>query len=80
MLYNKICTLLASNDRSSFAIVFRTLVLEIVVVLMYLAYLSQERSLALEENRPVPSLYCSADIRPLKMEDFRHAHEQVCCD
>ncbi|KAM5564008.1 hypothetical protein ABKV19_018565 [Rosa sericea] len=38
----------------------------------------KERSLALEENRPVPLLYCSADIRPLKMEDFKHAHEQVC--
>ncbi|KAK9945570.1 hypothetical protein M0R45_011078 [Rubus argutus] len=38
----------------------------------------KEKSLALEENRPLPSLYCSADIRSLKMEDFRHAHEQVC--
>lgn len=34
VLYNKICTLLASNDRSSFAIVFGTSVLEIVVVLL----------------------------------------------
>ncbi|XP_050363356.1 uncharacterized protein LOC126782190 [Argentina anserina] len=38
----------------------------------------KERSLALEENRPFPTLYCSADVRPLKMEDFKHAHEQVC--
>ncbi|XP_008368993.1 uncharacterized protein LOC126615117 isoform X3 [Malus sylvestris] len=38
----------------------------------------KERSLALAENRPVPELYCSTDIRPLKMEDFKHAHEQVC--
>ncbi|XP_068310398.1 uncharacterized protein [Pyrus communis] len=38
----------------------------------------KERSLALAENRPVPDLYCSTDIRPLKMEDFKHAHEQVC--
>ncbi|XP_061347252.1 uncharacterized protein LOC133292819 [Gastrolobium bilobum] len=30
----------------------------------------RERSLALAES--------SADIRPLKMEDFRYAHEQVC--
>ncbi|KAM1449537.1 hypothetical protein PS2_008180 [Malus domestica] len=37
----------------------------------------KERSLALAENRPVPELYCSTDIRPLKMEDFKHAHEQV---
>ncbi|KAM0998437.1 hypothetical protein ACFX2I_008176 [Malus domestica] len=38
----------------------------------------KERSLALAENRPVPELYCSTDIRPLKMEDFKHAHGQVC--
>ncbi|CAN6558667.1 unnamed protein product [Malus baccata var. baccata] len=38
----------------------------------------KEGSLALAENRPVPELYCSTDIRPLKMEDFKHAHEQVC--
>ncbi|KAB2609588.1 hypothetical protein D8674_042418 [Pyrus ussuriensis x Pyrus communis] len=38
----------------------------------------KERILALAENRPVPELYCSTDIRPLKMEDFKHAHEQVC--
>ncbi|KAM1583622.1 hypothetical protein ACFX10_031220 [Malus domestica] len=38
----------------------------------------KERSLALAENRPVPELYCSTNIRPLKMEDFKHAHEQVC--
>ncbi|KAM2672577.1 hypothetical protein EV1_008247 [Malus domestica] len=38
----------------------------------------KERSLALAENRPVPELYCSTDIRPLKMEDFKHAHDQVC--
>ncbi|KAM2049784.1 hypothetical protein ACFX1T_008152 [Malus domestica] len=38
----------------------------------------KERSLALAENRPVPELYCNTDIRPLKMEDFKHAHDQVC--
>ncbi|KAK4273203.1 hypothetical protein QN277_021650 [Acacia crassicarpa] len=37
----------------------------------------KERSLALAENRPLPPLYGSTDVRPLKMEDFRHAHEQV---
>ncbi|KAI4349647.1 hypothetical protein L6164_010211 [Bauhinia variegata] len=38
----------------------------------------KERNLALAENRPSPPLRSSADIRPLKMEDFRYAHEQVC--
>ncbi|XP_044502674.1 uncharacterized protein LOC123223545 isoform X2 [Mangifera indica] len=38
----------------------------------------KERALALAENRPSPALYNSADVRPLKMEDFRYAHEQVC--
>ncbi|CAL5208915.1 unnamed protein product [Lathyrus oleraceus] len=38
----------------------------------------KERSLALSENKPEPELCSSADIRPLKMEDFRYAHEQVC--
>lgn len=30
------------------------------------------------ENRPSPPLYSSADVRPLKMDDFKYAHEQVC--
>lgn len=38
----------------------------------------KERSSALAENRPLPALYSSSDIRPLRMEDFRYAHEQVC--
>ncbi|KAJ4727660.1 AAA-type ATPase family protein [Melia azedarach] len=38
----------------------------------------QERALALSENRPSPALYSSADIRSLRMDDFRYAHEQVC--
>ncbi|GAU39552.1 hypothetical protein TSUD_38050 [Trifolium subterraneum] len=38
----------------------------------------KERSLALAENKPEPELCSSADIRPLKMEDFKYAHEQVC--
>ncbi|XP_061969080.1 uncharacterized protein LOC133692275 isoform X5 [Populus nigra] len=38
----------------------------------------KERTLALAENSPLPTLYSSSDIRPLKMEDFRYAHEQVC--
>lgn len=38
----------------------------------------QERALALSENRPSPALYSSCDIRPLKIDDFKYAHEQVC--
>jgi hypothetical protein len=38
----------------------------------------QERTSALAENKPLPGLCSSADIRPLKMEDFKYAHEQVC--
>ncbi|XP_030543318.1 uncharacterized protein LOC115750242 isoform X2 [Rhodamnia argentea] len=38
----------------------------------------KEKTLAVAENRPVPSLYSGTDIRPLKMDDFRYAHEQVC--
>ncbi|CAJ2629150.1 unnamed protein product [Trifolium pratense] len=38
----------------------------------------KDRSSALAENKPLPGLCSSSDIRPLKMEDFRYAHEQVC--
>ncbi|RDX87169.1 Msp1, partial [Mucuna pruriens] len=38
----------------------------------------KERSLALDENQPLPGLCSSTDIRPLKMKDFTFAHEQVC--
>ncbi|KAK7392329.1 hypothetical protein VNO78_20763 [Psophocarpus tetragonolobus] len=38
----------------------------------------RERSLAMSENKPLPGLCSSADIRSLKMDDFRYAHEQVC--
>ncbi|TYI00380.1 hypothetical protein ES332_A11G131100v1 [Gossypium tomentosum] len=38
----------------------------------------QERASAAAENRPAPTLYSSADVRPLKMDDFKYAHEQVC--
>lgn len=37
----------------------------------------QERALALAENRPLPALHSSADVRPLSMDDFKYAHEQV---
>ncbi|KAA8543111.1 hypothetical protein F0562_021394 [Nyssa sinensis] len=38
----------------------------------------KEKALALAENRLLPALHSSADIRPLSLEDFRYAHEQVC--
>ncbi|GMI66585.1 hypothetical protein like AT1G02890 [Hibiscus trionum] len=38
----------------------------------------EERASAVSENRPAPTLYSSADVRPLKMDDFKYAHEQVC--
>ncbi|KAK7277727.1 hypothetical protein RJT34_22742 [Clitoria ternatea] len=38
----------------------------------------KEKSLALSENKPLPGLCSSADIRPLKLDDFKYAHEQVC--
>ncbi|XP_075075276.1 uncharacterized protein LOC107811247 [Nicotiana tabacum] len=38
----------------------------------------KERALAVAESRPVPSLHSSADIRPLNIDDFNYAHEQVC--
>lgn len=38
----------------------------------------QERIVAQTENRPMPFLYNSTDIRPLTMNDFKLAHELVC--
>ncbi|THG22324.1 hypothetical protein TEA_010007 [Camellia sinensis var. sinensis] len=38
----------------------------------------KERAAALSEGKPAPALSGSADIRPLNMDDFKHAHEQVC--
>ncbi|XP_019417132.1 PREDICTED: uncharacterized protein LOC109328227 [Lupinus angustifolius] len=38
----------------------------------------KEHAAALAEGRPAPALSGSADIRSLNMEDFRHAHQQVC--
>ncbi|KAG7595622.1 AAA+ ATPase domain [Arabidopsis suecica] len=38
----------------------------------------KERSVAQSENRPTPQLYSSRDIRPLNMNDFKAAHDQVC--
>ncbi|GER43720.1 AAA-type ATPase family protein [Striga asiatica] len=38
----------------------------------------KEKALALQENRPLPELHSSADVRHLSMDDFKYAHEQVC--
>ncbi|XP_042516828.1 uncharacterized protein LOC122091073 isoform X2 [Macadamia integrifolia] len=38
----------------------------------------KEKALALKENRPLPALHGSADIRPLNMKDLIYAHKQVC--
>ncbi|PNY01520.1 peroxisomal biogenesis factor 6-like protein, partial [Trifolium pratense] len=37
-----------------------------------------ELAAALAEGRPAPALRGSDDIRSLNMEDFKHAHQQVC--
>ena len=37
----------------------------------------QEKNLAKTEGRPEPALYGSEDIRPLSIDDFKSAHEQV---
>lgn len=37
----------------------------------------QEKALALAENKPPPALLSSADVRPLNLDDFKYAHEQV---
>ncbi|XP_076889037.1 uncharacterized protein LOC143539671 [Bidens hawaiensis] len=38
----------------------------------------KEKATALAENKPVPPLHSSADVRPLSFDDFKNAHEQVC--
>ncbi|KAM3326345.1 putative protein isoform X1 [Capsicum chacoense] len=37
----------------------------------------KDKASAIAENRPTPALHSSADIRPLNMDDFKYAHEQV---
>ncbi|KAG0472157.1 hypothetical protein HPP92_016703 [Vanilla planifolia] len=37
-----------------------------------------ERTRALAEGSPAPRLLSGKDIRPFNMDDFKHAHEQVC--
>lgn len=38
----------------------------------------KEQAAALAEGKAPPTLCSSADIRPLNLDDFKHAHEQVC--
>ncbi|CAO2150781.1 unnamed protein product [Urochloa humidicola] len=38
----------------------------------------KEKNLAKSEGKPEPALYSSEDIRPLSIDDFKSAHEQVC--
>ncbi|PWA67652.1 P-loop containing nucleoside triphosphate hydrolases superfamily protein [Artemisia annua] len=38
----------------------------------------KEHAAALAEGKPAPALSESSDIRPLNLEDFKFAHEQVC--
>jgi hypothetical protein len=45
-------------------------------VLSYIFFV-QERAKAEAENRPVPPLHDSADVRSLSTADFKFAHEQV---
>lgn len=37
----------------------------------------QEHAAAIAEGKPAPALSESSDIRPLNLEDFKFAHEQV---
>ncbi|KAL8226518.1 hypothetical protein R6Q57_016350 [Mikania cordata] len=38
----------------------------------------KERAAALSDGKPAPALSESSDIRPLNLDDFKFAHEQVC--
>nr|XP_043640008.1 uncharacterized protein LOC122611104 [Erigeron canadensis] len=38
----------------------------------------KERAAAIAEGKPAPALSESSDVRPLNLEDFKTAHEQVC--
>ena len=37
----------------------------------------QEKNVAKAEGRPEPALHGSEDVRPLSLDDFKSAHEQV---
>ncbi|KAK1647846.1 hypothetical protein QYE76_065651 [Lolium multiflorum] len=38
----------------------------------------KEKNVAKAEGRPEPALHGSEDVRPLSLDDFKSAHEQVC--
>ncbi|CAI9297175.1 unnamed protein product [Lactuca saligna] len=38
----------------------------------------KEKAAALAENRMLPPLHGSADVRPINLDDFKSAHQQVC--
>ncbi|KAM0044403.1 putative transcription factor interactor and regulator FHA-SMAD family [Helianthus debilis subsp. tardiflorus] len=38
----------------------------------------KERAAAIADGKPAPALSESSDIRPLNLDDFKFAHEQVC--
>ncbi|KAM3312622.1 hypothetical protein ACQJBY_032468 [Aegilops geniculata] len=38
----------------------------------------KEKNVAKSEGRPEPALHGSEDVRPLSLDDFKSAHEQVC--
>lgn len=71
--------LLLLNATCTFRHIFVNFYLGYVLIFFLPWHNSQERTLALAENRPLPALYSCSDIRPLKIEDFRYAHEQVWC-
>ena len=37
----------------------------------------QDRAVAIAERKPAPTLSESSDVRPLNLEDYKSAHEQV---
>jgi hypothetical protein len=48
-----------------------------ILLLNHELHCVQEKNLAKTEDRPEPALYGSEDIRPLSIDDFKSAHEQV---
>ncbi|KAM5571689.1 hypothetical protein ABKV19_011998 [Rosa sericea] len=38
----------------------------------------KDRAAAIAEGKPIPALSSSGDVRPVNMDDFKYAHEQVC--
>ncbi|XP_051132188.1 uncharacterized protein LOC127252165 isoform X2 [Andrographis paniculata] len=38
----------------------------------------KDKAMATEEQKPLPALHSGTDVRPLVMDDFKYAHQQVC--